>query len=144
MIDPYDPTEEFSTDGGDEYEYPTVDRIYGLHDAVAERDENVESGVVNEGQIANALDYIQHGAFGEKPEGLFGKSAYLMKKIIQGHEFTDGNKRTGLYAAKDFIEMNGYEVEMSPELIEVSVHLAEGKDVEETELEEMWKKASNK
>jgi len=145
VTDPYDPTDEFKTDGGgDEYKCPTVDRIYGLHDAVAEHDENVESGVVNEGQIANALNYIQHGEFGKKPEGLFEKSAYLMEKIIQGHEFADGNKLTGLYAAKDFIEINGYEVKISSEILEASIDLAEGKDIEETELEEMWEKASNK
>lgn len=144
MFDPYDPTEEFASDGGDPYDYPTVEKIYGIHEAVLDRDEDAESGVVNKGQIENALEYIQYGTFGRKPEGIFEKSACLMKRIIQGHEFADGNKRTGLYAAKDLIEMNGYEVDISSDLLTVAVRIANGEDIEESEIAEIWEEASSK
>jgi len=144
VFDPYDPTKEFTTDGGKNIEYPTVERIYGIHDAVLERDEEAEGGVVNEGQIENALNYIEHGTFGRKPEGVFEKAAHLMKRIVQGHEFADGNKRTGLYASQELLEMNGYDVEISSELYTTAVDIAEGADIEEEKLADMWQEASGK
>ncbi len=44
---------------------------------------------------------------------VFDKAAVLAMSIIQFHPFVDGNKRTGVYSALIFLELNGFEVVMS-------------------------------
>lgn len=143
MFDPYDPADEFASDGGsDGIEYPTVEDVYGFHDTVIEKDDNAEEGVVNEGQAEFVLDYIEHGNFGKVPIDIFEKSAYLFKLLIERHEFADGNKRTSLYITKDFLERNGYEVEITPRLLTLAVRIAEGEGTDIPEIVEVWKDAT--
>lgn len=39
---------------------------------------------------------------------IWGKTASLLHSLIKNHPFTDGNKRTGVYAALTMIELNHY------------------------------------
>jgi len=142
VVDPYDPTDEFKTDGGEDIEYLSVEDVYTIHEAVSDRDEDMSGGVVNEGQIENALEFIKHGHFGKKPEGVFEKAAHLFKQILEGHEFADGNKRTAVYATQNFLERNGYDMEITPEVLTMSVEIAGGEDVEPIEIEKTLRDAS--
>jgi death-on-curing protein len=142
MFDPYDPTDEFASDGGEDIEYPSVEDIYTIHDAVSERDEELADGVVNEGQIEHAIGYIKHGHFGEKPTGLFEKAACLFRLIIEGHEFVDGNKRTAVYSTQNFLERNGYEMNLTSDVLTLSVEIASGEDIDIQEIEEVLRDAS--
>ena len=46
---------------------------------------------------------------GEDPHpGPFGKAAMLLRGIIQGHPFNDGNKRTGFLLAAFYLDLVGY------------------------------------
>ena len=53
-------------------------------------------------------------------------AAYLFH-IVQNHPFVDGNKRTGVYAALAFLEINGVEVVTVPvEVAEFVLQVAQG------------------
>ena len=41
---------------------------------------------------------------------LFEKAAMLLRGLIQGHPFNDGNKRTGLLVAAYFLEIVGFPI----------------------------------
>jgi death-on-curing protein len=143
MFDPYDPTDEFETDGGEEIEYLSSEEIYQIHETVIENDEQATEGVVNEGQVENALSYIEHGHFGQKPEGLFEKAAELFVRIIRGHEFADGNKRTASYSALRMITVNGYpNVKTTDELADIAERIAAGEDIPLSRIEEVLRDAA--
>lgn len=40
---------------------------------------------------------------------LFLKTAALVHSLLLNHQFVDGNKRTAMFSAMEFIELNGYE-----------------------------------
>jgi len=45
--------------------------------------------------------------------GIFEKAAVLVRGIICGHVFADGNKRTGMEVGLIFLELNGWEVHLT-------------------------------
>jgi|GEM_PF-4384425 death-on-curing protein len=138
MFDPYDPTDGLKTDGGEGIDYPSVSDIYRIHKAVIENDEQATEGVVNDGQVENALSYIEHGHFGQKPESLFEKAAELFVRIVRAHEFADGNKRTASYSALRLIRVNGYpEVNTTDELADIAERIAAGEDIPLSKVEEV-------
>ncbi|MCA9540517.1 MAG: type II toxin-antitoxin system death-on-curing family toxin [Myxococcales bacterium] len=54
-------------------------------------------------------------------------AAYLFH-IVSNHPFVDGNKRTGLLAALDFLGLNGLPLKIvSPDLYALTIAVAEGK-----------------
>jgi len=61
-------------------------------------------------------------------EDLFHMAAAYLFHISQNHPFIDGNKRTGTAAAVIFLDLNGVELDASPEAIEsIARSIAEGK-----------------
>lgn len=75
---------------------------------------------------ANSLHYvveaIQSTAFGvDLYPTIEDKASALATTIIKKHVFNDGNKRTGLEAARMFLEFNGRELTIDEEAIKVSV-----------------------
>lgn len=80
----------------DEFAYPTVEDLIGIHEAVIEDDPKAEPGVSHRGDIEYTIEFIQHGSFGEGPETINEKAYQLMRLIAANHPFVDGNKRTAL------------------------------------------------
>jgi death-on-curing protein len=65
-------------------------------------------GFLNPGTLEYALNEIQGSFFGEEQcPTLHDKVATLCWRIIKGHVFIDGNKRTGVMAALVLLRMNG-------------------------------------
>ncbi len=63
----------------------------------------------NPESLTHMLEEVQGFLFGEELyPGLFNKASFLLERIICGHFFFDGNKRTGVEACKIFLELNGY------------------------------------
>lgn len=61
-------------------------------------------------------------------ETLFEKAAAYAFFIIKNHPFIDGNKRTGLHCALVFLDLNGIEINISPdELYTETIALTESK-----------------
>jgi death-on-curing protein len=64
-------------------------------------------GVRDAALLDSALDKPKNLlAYGEKPS-LFDLAAALCVGIVKNHPFLDGNKRTGLLAARAFLFLNG-------------------------------------
>ena len=91
-------------------------------------------GVRDVGLLQSALDRPRNlYAYGDDPS-LFEMAAAYCAGIVKNHPFVDGNKRSGLLAARAFLFMNGYllEADEADEVITI-VGLAAG-EVEEAAL----------
>ncbi len=53
------------------------------------------------------LDMVQDG---DRYPDVNTKAAFYFVKIVKGHMFNDGNKRTGLGAMQTFLNLNGYQL----------------------------------
>lgn len=82
---------------------------------------------VNPSSLHFALGTLQGDLFGAPVfPSLPAKAASLAWHIIAGHVFVDGNKRTGMEAARLFLELNGMQIEINQDIIEVGVQIADG------------------
>lgn len=99
-----------------EIEYLTKQDILDLHEIVIENDEEAEGGVRSEGSIDYAVEFIEHGSFGQKPETIHEKAYQLMRLLAANHGFVDGNKRTALSSTATFYSLNGFEFSYGEEI----------------------------
>ena len=73
------------------------------------------------------LDAIQGSLFGcESYPTVLEKAAAVAWRIITGHVFHDGNKRTGIEACRILLELNGYEMMMDHEVVDIALQIAKG------------------
>lgn len=136
----------------DEPLYPTVEEIIEIHGDIIEDDPNAEPGLKHRGDIEYAIEYIEHGHFGEGPQTIHEKAYQLMRLIAANHPFVDGNKRTALASTVYFYFWNGYDLAYQEELEamlilisiredfidpEVAIEYLEG-ITEEIDLEDVW------
>lgn len=64
---------------------------------------------------------------------VFLKAAALLHSLIKNHPFLDGNKRTGITAAGIFLQMNGWHLRVSNEMLEAfTLRVAEASQPVET------------
>jgi len=67
----------------------------------------LDNNLCNRSSLEYVLSAIQYPIFGiERYPSLVEKAAALAWWIIEGHVFNDGNKRTGMQAAIEFVEIN--------------------------------------
>lgn len=92
-------------------QYPTVEEILSIHERIIEEDADSEPGIENEQKVEFALDYVEHGHFGNVPETIHEKAFHLMRLLAANHWFVDGNKRTALNTVVVFYAMNGRRLE---------------------------------
>lgn len=106
-----------------------------LHDEIVEEDEDSEPGIKNPDRISAAIDYVQHGHFGEVPETIHEKAFHLMRLITANHWFVDGNKRTALNTVEMFYFFNGYELNSDDHLRSILKEFAvQESDVDQEEV----------
>lgn len=75
---------------------------------------------------------------------LFEKAAALMHSLVLNHSFLDGNKRTGTVSILVFLEINGYEIDVSQkQLIKVALGV-ESKKLDINQLAGWLKKNSKR
>jgi len=65
-------------------------------------------GVRDEALLESALSKPRHRFAYAKPTSLFDLAAALCEGLVHHHPFADGNKRTGLLAARAFLYLNGW------------------------------------
>ncbi len=95
------------------YKYPTKENIIRMHKKIVETTGG-EKGMLTEGILSFVLDLIRtEKLYGENIGDLFTRAGILLRGIIAGHPFVDGNKRTGFEATDIFLRMNGYYLEVS-------------------------------
>ena len=78
--------------------------------------------------LDHVLAEIQGVLFGQElyPTAV-RKTAVLCQRIVQGHIFRDGNKRTGMEVCRLTLDINGITMMMDDEVITMAVMIAEGK-----------------
>lgn len=82
----------------------------------------------NRGTLEHVLVQISGAVFGhDRFPTVIDKAAALGWRIIAGHVFNDGNKRTGMAACRLLLEMNGFEMHIDRQVIGVAIDVADGR-----------------
>ncbi len=88
-----------------------LESVLALHELVV-ADYGGDASIRDAGRLQSALARPKHlFSYGEPTSSRLA-AAYAVG-IVQGHAFTDGNKRTGFMAAAAFLELNGLTFEAS-------------------------------
>lgn len=84
-----------------------------------------DDNLANPGSLDYLLDEVQGSLFGQELyPNIIDKAALLAWRIITGHIFHDGNKRTGMEASRLFLELNGYEMQIDLDVVTVALQIA--------------------
>lgn len=85
-----------------------------------------DDNLANPGSLTYVLQAIQGFYFGHNPyPTLIEKAAALAWRIITGHVFHDGNKRTGMEACRLMLDLNAYTMRIDKEVIDVAIQICE-------------------
>lgn len=91
--------------------YPSIDEVIEIHRKVIELSGG-ETGPLNMGNLHFVLEQIQAEFYGYSIDDIFTQAAVLIRGIICGHPFIDGNKRTGFETTDYFLRHNGYYIDV--------------------------------
>ncbi len=84
-----------------------------------------DDNLANPGSLEYVLEAIQGSLFGYNPyPTLLEKAAALAWRIITGHVFHDGNKRTGMEVCRLFLELNGHTMRIDMAVVDVALQIA--------------------
>lgn len=120
--------------------YLTVKDVLLLHHLAIEQSGGVHG--LRSSDLLDSATYRCQSPFGGRDlyPTIFHKAASLMHSLIKNHPFVDGNKRTGIYSAMTFLELNGHRLKAGQEEV---VKFALSVDLENPKIEEIaaWLKA---
>ena len=81
--------------------------------------------LINASALHYALDEMSASIFEhELYPTLKGKAAAVAYHILTRHPFRDGNKRTGIHMAWEFLRSNGIPIYLEPTIIDLAVSVA--------------------
>ena len=102
-----------------------------------------DRNLANPGSLEHVLEEVQGSLFEhEVYPTIVEKAAAIAWRIIRGHVFHDGNKRTGMEACRIFLDLNGYVMYIDFEIVKVAIRVAIG-DMEFGEFVHWLKKRTN-
>lgn len=107
--------------------YLSLEELLILHEYQIEKFGGVHG--IRDIRLVESAVYRPQNTFDGKElyKDIFEKAGALGHAIITFHPFTDGNKRTGLYAMLVFLQLNGIEVSISnKELVNLGLAIAKG------------------
>jgi death-on-curing family protein len=93
--------------------YPSVQTIIAIHRAAYRTSQTTEDAIAQGAPIIGNIERSLHqvinhaGIRGSRRTRLVTKAAHLMLRIMAGHSFTDGNKRTAFMTGMLFLTVNG-------------------------------------
>jgi death-on-curing protein len=99
--------------------YPTVAGVITIHDDILDEYPDTEPGIRNREDIEFALEFVQEGHFGERPQTIHEKAYHLLRLLTANHPFVDGNKRTALDTTATFYFFNGYDFRFDDEVRDI-------------------------
>ncbi|MFH1520852.1 MAG: type II toxin-antitoxin system death-on-curing family toxin [Candidatus Micrarchaeota archaeon] len=106
--------------------YLSSDQIILIHDMIIEAFSK-EKGDMNLGNLDATMERVE-AYKGQDSDALFWKATILLERIILGHPFIDGNKRTSYEATRIFLQINGYLLYAEEdEVIDLLVGIAKSK-----------------
>lgn len=113
---------------GSEIVYPSIEQIVDVNRRMIEKSGGsftLPSNLINEESLMYILTAIVYPIFGQYLfPTLIEKAAGLAYEIISAHVFLDGNKRTGLHIAWEFLKANGVEINLDESSEEIAVKIA--------------------
>lgn len=95
------------------YNFIRKSEVIKIHDSLIERHNKGNLGILNENMLDSALSMpeISFGGVFVHPTVIEQAVAYLFH-ISKNHAFVDGNKRTAFAVMVNFLNLNGYILEM--------------------------------
>jgi death-on-curing protein len=92
--------------------YLSREQVLAIHDATLE-EHGGAGGILSEDGLNSAIEMPKSTVFGQDayPTLLDKAGAYLFF-LTSSHAFRDGNKRTGLAAAFEFLSINGFALDI--------------------------------
>lgn len=107
-------------------EFLTVDQVIAIQKLTLPN-----SGSPDIGKLEGALSRIQNLKDYENCQDVFRFAAMYLIAIAKAHAFLDANKRTAFQATSTFLILNGYELNESDELVNLTISAATGEsDIE--------------
>lgn len=82
-----------------------------------------DKNLANSGSLEYNLMMIQSSFCYTLYPTLIEKAAVLAWRIISGHIFHDGNKRTGMEVCRLMLDINGYTMKIDREIINIAVQI---------------------
>ena len=86
--------------------YPRCDDIINKHDNEVIKKSGGTTGVLDEGLIRSATDFIRNDLYYKTFED---KLTHLVYSLAMNHGFVDGNKRTAIVAGAYLLELNAFD-----------------------------------
>ncbi len=84
-----------------------------------------DSNLANPGSLEHVLEEAQGSLYGQVLfPTIIEKAALICWHIIVGHIFHDGNKRTGLEVCYVTLRLNGYEMQIDRDALEMALQIA--------------------
>jgi death-on-curing protein len=85
----------------------------------------IDDNLLSRGSLEHVLDEIQGAVFGYEPyPTLVEKAAALSWRIIRGHVFHDGNKRTGMESCRLFLDLNKHTMRIDQDVVVMALRIA--------------------
>jgi death-on-curing protein len=117
-------------DPGSNVVYPSIDQIVDVNRQMIELAGGSflpPDNLRNRNSLAYILVAIAYPIGGEFLfPTLKEKAAALAHQVITRHVFVDGNKRTGIHIAWEFLKSNGIDIYLDETVIDIAVALATG------------------
>jgi death on curing protein len=87
---------------------------------------SADHNLANPDSLHHVLEQARGSFFGQElyPSPI-AKAALICWRIIKGHIFHDGNKRTGLETCRQILEMNGYTFIITEDVLDISLRIAQ-------------------
>lgn len=103
--------------------FMSLENVVEIHDMAINRFGG-RSGIHNKGLLESAVNHpwmvLEFGS--EEDLEIYNLAAVYFFHIIKNHPFVDGNKRTGVLTAIDFLFVNGYELDGNFEYLYESLY----------------------
>ncbi|EHE5100181.1 type II toxin-antitoxin system death-on-curing family toxin [Salmonella enterica subsp. diarizonae serovar 16:z10:e,n,x,z15] len=90
--------------------------------------EEIVKGVTNDpGRVEAVINRVENARHYDDVTDVYELAALYLITIARAHIFLDGNKRTAFQSMAMFLMVNGVDLQVSPQLEELTVDAAQGK-----------------
>ncbi|EDY5733492.1 TPA: type II toxin-antitoxin system death-on-curing family toxin [Salmonella enterica] len=90
--------------------------------------EEIVKGVTNDpGRVEAVINRVENARHYDDVTDVYELAALYLITIARAHIFLDGNKRTAFQSMALFLMVNGVDLQVSPQLEELTVDAAQGK-----------------
>ena len=110
--------------------YPTVTQVCEINRQMIENTGGLfvpPNNFINQGALEYVLDAVKSSIYGRVfYSSLKEKANVIAFNIISRHVFIDGNKRTAIHTAWEFLHSNGISILLDSSIVDLSIKVANG------------------